>query len=141
MTHPTPLRSTETASRETRALPFKDLLPLIRERRGVSQGEMGRRAGLTKGHASRLEDGSRNPTRETVNALADALGLHDYDRDALMVAAGYVPSDPLHILVDEPVIGRLASVLADPTIPADVRDGIREMLWQVVRIVPREVAS
>lgn len=103
----------------------------------MSQSELGRRAGSDYSTISRWESGERNPTPESLSRLSDAMNLPEHDRDALMVAAGYVPSDPMHILVDEPVIGRLASVLADTTIPSDVREGIREMLWQVVRIVPR----
>jgi len=139
MTHPTPLRFVpfkRVAIRD--ASPgFGVLLRELRELRRMSQSELGRRAGSDHSTISRWESGDRNPTPESLSRLAGAMKLSEHDRDALMVAAGYVPSDPMHILASEPVIGRLASLLSDPTIPAEVRDGVREMLWQVVRIVPR----
>lgn len=114
---------------------FGDLLQRHRERLRLSQTALAERLGLTHSAVNRWESGSRNPTRESIGLLSEALRLTAADHDAMLVAAGFAA---IH---DEPVIGRLASVLADTTIPADVRDGIREMLWQVVRIVPREVAS
>ncbi len=46
---------------------------LLRERRGLSLAELARRAGLAKQTLSRLEQGSGNPTVDTLFAIAEAL--------------------------------------------------------------------
>ncbi|MFK0154708.1 helix-turn-helix domain-containing protein [Streptomyces sp. NPDC090493] len=46
---------------------------LLREQRGLSLAELARRAGLSKQTLSNLEQGSGNPTVETLFAIADAL--------------------------------------------------------------------
>lgn len=46
---------------------------LLRERRGLSLAELARRAGLAKQTLSRLEQGSGNPTVDTLFAIAAAL--------------------------------------------------------------------
>ncbi|MET8977090.1 XRE family transcriptional regulator [Streptomyces sp. NPDC004539] len=46
---------------------------LLRERRGLSQTELARRAGLAKQTLSRLEQGTGNPTVDTLFAIAAAL--------------------------------------------------------------------
>lgn len=47
----------------------------LRLRRGLSLSELARRAGLGKGTLSELESGQRNPTLETLYALAAPLGV------------------------------------------------------------------
>lgn len=43
---------------------------------GISQAELAQRAGLSKSYVAMLETGRRpNPSRTTVEALADALGV------------------------------------------------------------------
>lgn len=47
-----------------------------RERRGLSQGQLARKAGVSRYHLSRLERGAkRSPSLPVLIALADALGL------------------------------------------------------------------
>src|SRR5205807_1156951 len=52
---------------------FADRLKTLREEAGLSQRELGERAGLTRDAVSSLEQGRREPTWETVQALASAL--------------------------------------------------------------------
>lgn len=118
---------------------FGDMLCEFRECRGMSQVEMGRRAGLTDGHASRLESGTRNPTRETVNALADALGVNTYDRNVLLLCAGFAA--PAVQFPDEPVITELAAVLRDREIPEAVREDIRAWVRATVRMAQRAAVA
>ncbi len=56
---------------------------------GLTQEELARRAGLTANGVSSLERGTRtHPYPHTVRALAEALGLSEQQRHALMAAAG-----------------------------------------------------
>ncbi|QNP75556.1 helix-turn-helix transcriptional regulator [Streptomyces roseirectus] len=48
---------------------------LLRERRGLSLAELARQAGLAKQTLSRLEQGTGNPTVDTLFAIAAALGV------------------------------------------------------------------
>jgi XRE family transcriptional regulator, regulator of sulfur utilization len=50
-------------------------LRAARTRRGLSLSEVARQAGIGKGTLSELEAGNRNPTLETLYALATVLGL------------------------------------------------------------------
>ena len=67
-----------------------------RRRSGLSLGRLATRAGLDKSAISRLEHGLRHPTRETIAALIEGLGLVDTDEDRqarvrLYLGAGFVP--------------------------------------------------
>src|SRR4051794_35716632 len=71
---------------------------LLRQQRGaaaLSQEELAERAGLSKRGISDLERGARlAPRPETVRMLADALGLNNADRQALVAAARPEPVAP-----------------------------------------------
>ena len=54
---------------------FGALLKGFRERRGVSQSKLAERANFDHSYVSRLESGSRMPTRDAVDRLGMALGL------------------------------------------------------------------
>lgn len=54
---------------------FSELLAELRERAGLSQYALARKAGLTRQALSRLELGEREPTWHTVQVLATALGV------------------------------------------------------------------
>lgn len=77
---------------------FGDRLTAYRRRADLSQSRLAERADLDTSYISRLATGSRVPSRETVEALATALGLTDAERDDLRQAAGFVPSDPAGLL-------------------------------------------
>lgn len=73
---------------------FGVTLARMRTVRRLSQGELGRRAGINHSAISRLEDGTRpNPLRGTVTALANALDATDGERFDLLASAGYLPDD------------------------------------------------
>ncbi len=79
---------------------LSDLLRHYRERAGLSQFRLGVAAGLhDQSFISRVEAGTRKPTRATVNALCDALGLDERDAAQLTVAAGYWPGPHGAVLV------------------------------------------
>ncbi len=64
-----------------------------RTRAGLSQAALARAIGHTHGAVSRLESGSRNASRATVEALAGALSLGALEGDRLLLSAGYAPRD------------------------------------------------
>lgn len=71
-----------------RAVQFGDLLRRYRVAAGLTQEELAERAGLSAKGISDLERGARtSPRRDTVNLLADALGLGERDRNVLAAAA------------------------------------------------------
>ena len=103
-------------------------------RRGarLSQSELAEAAGFDHSYVSRLESGTRTPTRSAVTALADALKLSSADEDALLSAAGYMPGDIANILAHEPVIVQALDLLSDTDIPAAIRNNVRHIIGLLV---------
>ncbi len=90
---------------------FGELLRRHRIAAALSQEELAEKAGLSARGVSDLERGARTaPRLETVRLLADALGLEDHERAALIAARGAVPTD-------RPATPRAADV-ARPPLPA-----------------------
>jgi transcriptional regulator with XRE-family HTH domain len=58
-----------------RTVSFARKLQELREAAGISQYELAKRSGLSKQAVSNLELGNREPTWETVQALARGLGV------------------------------------------------------------------
>src|SRR6266852_4061107 len=71
----------------TQPRPFAELLRQYRTAAGLTQEELAERAGLSSRGVSMLERGSRQPYRDTVRRLADALVLGEETR-ALFILAG-----------------------------------------------------
>lgn len=69
---------------------FAAALAEARRKHNLSQGEVGERSGIDRSFISRLERGEREPSRETVRALARAFG-DQATADALYIAAGMIP--------------------------------------------------
>lgn len=61
--------------RARRALELGEQIRGLREARGVSQAELGRRIGSTQPAIARLEAGRVSPTLETLDRVAAALGM------------------------------------------------------------------
>jgi transcriptional regulator with XRE-family HTH domain len=59
------------------AVLFAARMRQLREREGLSQAQLGARAGYTVGHISMLERGDRVPPLETIEHIARALGVSD----------------------------------------------------------------
>jgi transcriptional regulator with XRE-family HTH domain len=91
------------------------------------------RAGFDFSYVSRLETGSRRPSREAVEKLNDAFELEGADREPLRVAAGFAPNDPLSYFSADPVIGQLAELLGNRDIPAHIRDNVRTVVDLTIR--------
>jgi transcriptional regulator with XRE-family HTH domain len=67
------------------------LLRRYRDARNWSQQRVADECELDGSLISRLENGSREPTRESLAKLAAGLGLGLGERDALFISAGFLP--------------------------------------------------
>jgi transcriptional regulator with XRE-family HTH domain len=70
---------------------FSGLLADLRERAEWSQHRLGLLAGYDGSFVCKLESGARQPSRDTVAALAATLDLDPDDTARLHVSAGYLP--------------------------------------------------
>lgn len=82
----------------------------LREARGISLSELARTAGVGKATLSGLENGTRNPTLETMYAIAAALGL---PMSALTLDPGAPPSSATPVR-GAAVISTLLDVFHEP---------------------------
>jgi transcriptional regulator with XRE-family HTH domain len=69
---------------------FGDLLRFWRERQGYSQSELGRKLGSNHSYISRMESGTRIPSRDMVLQLADILYLTGPHRVMFVGTANYL---------------------------------------------------
>ena len=97
--------------------PFSELLRRYRAAAGLTQEELAERAGLSSRGVSLLERGSRQPYRDTVRRLAEALVLTE-DESARFIAAGRRPPR------DEP-----GTPDAAPLSPAERRGGLDSWVY------------
>lgn len=112
---------------------------LLRQRRaaGLSQRELGFRAGLVSSYVSRLEmpperESSRQPSRHSILALAEGLEATPADRDALLVTAGFMPLDRAHVFTDEPWLSSVIYLLQRDDLPDSMRTYINRSLGLLV---------
>ena len=112
---------------------FAPMLRELRDRRRLSQSRLAEAAGFDHSYVSRLESGTRMPTREAVAKLADAMGLVESERDALLASAGFMPGRIESLFASEPVLSEVLVLLQDRTVPAEVRDDVRHMISLLVR--------
>jgi len=81
------MRNESTAARAISIV--GDQLRHWRSVRGLSQLELGMRAGVSTRHLSFVESGRANASREMLHVLADALDVPLRERNALLGAAGF----------------------------------------------------
>ncbi|MGH2412011.1 MAG: TIR domain-containing protein, partial [Chloroflexota bacterium] len=79
----------------TKPRPFAELLLQYRAAAGLTQEELAERAGLSSRGVRLLERGSRQPYRDTVRRLADALVLTEEERARFVAAGSRLPRDAL----------------------------------------------
>lgn len=123
------------------AVTFAPLLREFRDRRRLSQSRLAEAAGFDHSYVSRLESGTRMPTRDAVAKLADAMGLEDGERDALLASAGFMPGKIENLFASEPVLSEVLGLLQDRAVPADVRDDVRHMISLLVRQAQRAATA
>ncbi|HEY8286958.1 MAG TPA: helix-turn-helix transcriptional regulator, partial [Chloroflexota bacterium] len=73
--------------------PFSELLRHYRAAAGLTQEELAERAGLSSRGVGLLEQGSRQPYRDTVRRLADVLVLTDEERAHFAASGRGLPRD------------------------------------------------
>jgi transcriptional regulator with XRE-family HTH domain len=112
---------------------FALMLRDYRDRRRMSQSRLAKAASFDHSYVSRLESGSRMPTRDAVVKLADAMTLTDSERDALLAAAGFMPGRIESLFASEPVLSEVLGLLQDRAVPAEVRDDVRHMISLLVK--------
>jgi len=120
---------------------FAALLREYRDRRRLSQSRLAGAAGFDHSYVSRLESGTRMPTRDAVAKLAEAMGLEEGDRDALLASAGFMPGRIENLFASEPVLSEVLGLLQDRAVPADVRDDVRHMISLLVRQAQRAATT
>jgi len=97
---------------------FPERLRLARDRRGLNQGDLAKRAGLQASAISHFETGTRKPSFDNLRRLADALDVTtDYLLGRVTDLNGLAGADKLHRHYD-----RLTSD------DRDVADSVIEML-------------
>lgn len=106
---------------------FGALLRGFRVRLDMSQGDLGARTGFQHSYISRLELGTRHPSKDAVESLAAALHLNDEDRALLLHAEGYGFGDEP---VTDPRLLRLHAMLGD----ADLSDEIKADIGHLLRV-------
>jgi transcriptional regulator with XRE-family HTH domain len=117
----------EDVGRAPAASEFARQLERLRHERGWSKADLAKRADLDPSSITRFEQGARNPDRETVLQISDAMALPMVERDRLLAAAGYRSE-----IWDEPILIEISNILADPTIPQAARDQVRSVLQMVI---------
>ena len=73
------------------AVNFGDALRSWRQHRGLSQLDLSLEAGVSSRHLSFLETGRSSPSQEMVRRLLDTLDVPLWDRNRLLLAAGFAP--------------------------------------------------
>lgn len=112
---------------------FAQVLAELRTMRGLSQSRLAHEAGFDHSYISRLEAGKREPSRETVLALAEVLTLRPVELDRLLIAAGFRPTDDSSLFADEPALAEAVRLLRDPRLPEPLRANIREVITLLVK--------
>jgi transcriptional regulator with XRE-family HTH domain len=81
-----------------------------RQRRGISQGQLARRAEVSMRHLSYVETGKATPSREMIIHLANQLDVPNRERNMLLLAAGYAPTYA-ETGLDDPALEPIRSAL------------------------------
>jgi transcriptional regulator with XRE-family HTH domain len=116
---------------------FAGALRQSRERKRLSQSRLAAAAGFDHSYVSRLESGSRTPTRDAVLKLSEALSLDDIETDALLASAGFMPARIENLLAAEPVVGEVLGILQNGGVPEDVREDLRAAISLLIRQAQR----
>ena len=120
---------------------FALALRQCREQKRLSQSRLAAAAGFDHSYVSRLESGSRTPTRDAVTKLGEALTLDDIETDSLLASAGFMPARIENLLAAEPVVGEVLGILQNGGVPEDVREDLRAAISLLIRQAQRASSS
>jgi transcriptional regulator with XRE-family HTH domain len=109
---------------------FGSLLKELRESRGLSQSELGRRCGMSHATISRLESGERMPSRTMVNRLARAMLLSHAEAGQLFAVAGFWPTVAAN--GRQSLLATLSRMLEDRTLDEATRDQAVQKVSEIV---------
>jgi transcriptional regulator with XRE-family HTH domain len=112
---------------------FANLLRTLRERAGLSQSALARRAGLDPSFVNRLESGQRTAERSVVEKFIAALELDQTDADLLMAAGGLLPTLFDRVGLQDPTLQLVVQILSDERLSPEDREEFRE----VIRLIGR----
>ncbi|MBA2470167.1 MAG: helix-turn-helix transcriptional regulator [Chloroflexia bacterium] len=115
------------AGHAPREVDFAHQLKRLRDERAWSKADLAKRSELDPSSITRFEQGSRNPDRDTIFQISDAMALPLVERDRLLAAAGYRSE-----IWDEPLLVELSQILADREIPLAIRDEMRSVLRMAI---------
>jgi transcriptional regulator with XRE-family HTH domain len=116
---------------------FASALRQSRERQRLSQSRLAAAAGFDHSYVSRLESGTRTPTRDAVVKLGEALTLDEVEIDSLLASAGFMPARIENLLAAEPVVGEVLGILQNGGVPEDVREDLRAAISLLIRQAQR----
>lgn len=121
------LPSPSSSQRAGRLPAFPAMLQQLRESRGLSKADLAKRTGLDPSTITRFEQGARQPERDTVLQLADAMVLPMRERDLLLATAGFRSE-----IWDDPLLVELMQLLNEDAIPERARNDARASVRMAV---------
>lgn len=115
---------------------YGDLLKKLRLERGLAQRALAREIGLNPTLVNRSEAGDRAPAGpDEIAAIARALKLTDGEFDQLLGSAGYWPAAYITVGPGDPTLYAVATILADLSLPDEVKRELRLAIETIVRAV------
>ena len=113
--------------------PFGWWLAHHRSAAKLSQTQLAKKCGFDHSYVSRLESGSRTPTRDAVDRLVNELDLDRYDRTRFIAAAGFMPAGSS--VVTRPLLVDLDVLLNDERTGPIVRTVVLDQLKSLRRLL------
>jgi transcriptional regulator with XRE-family HTH domain len=107
---------------------FGGRLRALRERAGLSQSALARKAGLDPSFINRLESGQRGADRKVAEDVIQALELPPADADRLLAAGGHLPAVFARVGLQDPTLQLVARTLSDAELSAAAREGFRTVV-------------
>lgn len=99
----------------------------------LSQTQLAKKCGFDHSYVSRLESGSRTPTRDAVDRLVNELDLDLYDRTRFIAAAGFMPAGSN--VVTRPLLVELDLLLNDDRTGPIVKTVVIDQLKSLRRLL------
>lgn len=103
-----------------------------------SQSRVAEAAGLNHSYVSRMEAGTRIPSREVIDRLAFVMSSKPYDHDRLLTLAGYMPHDLDGLMKNQRECRDLLAYLTDDSIDLSQRNAVRVVVAHLLFLVKGE---